>query len=101
MNQKEKIEAAVFEAIDEYNGFHPEEQKLDKNTSTVLFSRSGFTKEGRLDSIGLVNLIVLVEEKMKNTFGTQVKMELPDMIREKEKVLKNLASLIEYLHQFV
>ena len=97
-SEMDKIEQAVFSAIDAYNRFHTGDQKLEKNTSTVLFSRSGFTKEGHLDSIGLVNLLVLIEEKMKSAFGPHIQIELQDMIENKENILKNLESLIKYLN---
>ena len=100
-SKKDKIEQAVFAAIDAYNGFHTGDQKLEKDTTTVLFSRSGFTKEGRLDSIGLVNLLVLIEEKMQNAFGPKIQIELQEMIEDKENILKNLESLIKYLNQHV
>ncbi len=94
---KDKVEKIIFAAIDDYNDFHPEEQKLEKNTGTVLFSRAGFTKSGKLDSIGLVNLLVLIEEKMKTVFGNAFMLDIQQLIQEKEKYLKDLGTLLDYL----
>ena len=96
-SSKSIIEKALFAAIDDYNAFQPAEQKLEKNTSTVLFSRAGFTKEGKLDSIGLVNLLVLIEEKMRIESGTDYTLNIQEIIDNKETILKNLGSLTDHL----
>jgi len=64
MTDKVKIDALVFEAIDELNEQLPEEQLLIKSPDTVLLGDSG-----NLDSLGLVNLIVLIEQKMEEELG--------------------------------
>jgi acyl carrier protein len=95
--EKDKIEKIVFSVIDEYNAFHSEQQHLEKNTDAVLFSRPGFTKQGKLDSIGLINLLVMLEEKMKTGLGDTFKLNIELLIQEKESKLKNISSLIDHL----
>jgi acyl carrier protein len=58
-----KIEAIVFEAIDELNLALPAEEKVSPSKDTVLFGANGV-----LDSIGLVNLIVSTEQKLEEEF---------------------------------
>jgi acyl carrier protein len=95
-SKKERIINAIYSAIETYNSFQPKEQRLEKNVDTILFSRAGFTKEGKLDSLGLVNLLVLVEEKMKVEFGNEISIDIPAIIEKREKLLVNLSVLIDY-----
>jgi acyl carrier protein len=54
---KEKITRAVFHALDILNEQLPPEKRLAKTLDTVLWG-----PEGGLDSLGLANLIVAVED---------------------------------------
>ena len=67
MDQKERIKALVFQTIDEVNEPLTKEQRLDKSLDSVLFGRGS-----RLDSIGLVNLVVETEAKLADEFGVAV-----------------------------
>lgn len=95
---KDKIRDCIFSSIDNYNGFQPKELQLEKNTGTVLFSRSGFTKEGKLDSMGLVNLLVLVEEKVKADIKPGFTLDITEVIENKETLLTTIDALINYLY---
>jgi acyl carrier protein len=50
----------VYEAIKETNALLPRERRLELAPDTVLFAKSG-----KLDSLGLVNLVVAVEERVE------------------------------------
>ena len=60
MTNNEKIIQLIFSVVDTVNQQLPPEQRLEKSVDTVLFGR--FAK---LDSLGLVNLIVATEEKIE------------------------------------
>ncbi len=94
---KDKIKASVFLAIESYNAFQANDLQLQKNTNTILFSRTGFTPEGKLDSLGLVNLLVLVEENIKAQCNADFMLDISEIIENKENLLINLESLINYL----
>ncbi len=68
----------IYSAIDEVNERLPAEERLDKSIDTILFGESG-----RLDSLGLVNLIVAIEQKIEEEYGITVVLaeegELGDM----------------------
>ena len=55
----ERIEKAIFEALDEVNLTLPDGMQLEGSAEAVIFGRGG-----KLDSLGLVNLILAVEEKL-------------------------------------
>ena len=79
MMENGKIIQVIFSAIDEINQQLPKEQRLEKSIDAVLFGRSG-----KLDSLGLVNLIVATEQKIEEQFG--VTMNLAD---ERTMALEN------------
>jgi acyl carrier protein len=55
----ERIESAIFEAVDEMNLTLPDSMQLERAADAVIFGRGG-----KLDSLGLVNFVLAVEEKL-------------------------------------
>lgn len=97
MSDFNKIKITVFNAIDEFNLSQEDENKLEKNEDQVLFSRAGFTEEGKLDSLTLVYFLVTVEEYLQKDFGNNFDLNTQDLIESKEKNLKNIATLISFI----
>lgn len=95
MNKHQDILNIVFEAIDEFNQFQQTDQLLNKSPNTVLFYRSGFTKKGVLDSLGLINFLVIVETKIKEK--TNFNFNIANLLENKEEHLKNINSLINII----
>jgi acyl carrier protein len=62
--RKDKIIDILYLAIEEINQGLPVEARLDKSLQTPLVGA-----EGKLDSLGFVNLIVSAEEKLSAEFG--------------------------------
>ncbi len=69
MKTNERIIQAIYDAFDEINLQQPKERQLIKSVETVLFDKSG-----KLDSLGLVNLIVAVEDKIEIEFGVIINL---------------------------
>ncbi|HAH07197.1 MAG TPA: hypothetical protein DCM05_11865 [Elusimicrobia bacterium] len=63
MNKLERALQAVYAAIDETNPMLRGTMRLDKSPDTVLLGEGS-----RLDSLGLVNLIVAVETRVEQDF---------------------------------
>ncbi len=61
---RERLEKAVFAAIDDVNELLP--SALAKKTDTVLF--------GTLDSLGFVNLTVALEDQLEKEFGLRMSL---------------------------
>ena len=57
---KKFILEMIFSIIDEHNELNPNDLKLEKSLKTSLFG-----SESNLDSLGLVNFLVEVENKIK------------------------------------
>ena len=63
---QQKVSAALFRAFDEVNPLLPEGRKLEKNTDTPILSQ--------LNSLGMVNLIVAIENRIKDEFGVAISL---------------------------
>lgn len=55
----EKIYGAIMAAVDEVNAILPLGMQLSKDAEAVIFG-----KGGKLDSLGLVNFVMAVEDKL-------------------------------------
>ena len=96
MNQ-EKITEIIYRAIENYNSSQPLENHLDKNKEEILFFRSGYTKQGKLDSMGLVYFLVSVEQELKKEIGNNFNLAIQNLLENKESELKNIESLVTYI----
>jgi acyl carrier protein len=81
----------VYAAIDSLNEQLSDERKIRKDPTTVLLGN-----EGKLDSIGFVNFVVLLEEKCQQECG--VSISLTETSAE-ENPFESVGSLIEYLER--
>ena len=61
---RERVMATLYGAIDEFNAFQPPERQLEKAPETVLLG-----SQARLDSLGLVSLLITVEQRIASDFG--------------------------------
>ena len=63
----DKIEKTIFKAVDEINNQLSNNQQLTKSAKTVLYG-----KNGQLDSLGLVNLLVIIEQNIEDDFYVSI-----------------------------
>ena len=82
----------VLAAVEELNLQLDESQQLALSPDTQLFGRGS-----KLDSLGLVNLIVLVEEKAADTFGKSVTIADERAMSQKSSPFRTIRTLSEYL----
>lgn len=101
MNNKDLIQKIIFEAIDAFNETQENETQLLKDVNEILFSRAGFTEEGKLDSMSLVYFIVTVEENLQKNYGAQFNLKTNVLFDTKETSLKSIQSLIDYIEKLV
>jgi acyl carrier protein len=87
----DSVVLVVFEAIDEIN---PTLQgKLAKSPDTVLFG-----KGGSLDSIGLVILVVTLEQLLEERFGVALTLADERAVSQKSSPFRTVRTLAEYVH---
>ena len=99
MSSHEKIKAIVFGAIDEFNMSQEVDAQLKKSENEILFSRSGFTEKGTLDSLSLVYFLVTIEEYVQNIYGQSYSLKIQELIERKEETLKDIAALIAFIEK--
>ena len=91
MKENEIIQV-IFDAIDQLNEQYPEDQRLTKSVDTVLFGKSG-----KLDSLGLVNFIVTVEEIMEENFDLFISLAEEKAMSQKNSPFRTVGTLKEYI----
>jgi len=92
MAQHDEVVKAIFGAIDQLNQQLPEEQHLEPVEDAVLFGEGG-----KLDSLGLINLIVAVEEKIENDFRATVTLADDEAMAPENRTFETVGTLANYI----
>lgn len=95
----EKFEEAVkviYGAIAQLNPQLPKEQQLQPSLDTALFG-----SEGKLDSLGVANLIVIMEQKLEECYGFKVDLTQDDPFSLGSGHFRNISSLATYIFNLV
>ena len=88
----EKITQMLFGAIDELNQLRPAEEHLEKDLDTPLAG-----DVGRLDSAGLINLIVVTEQKAAEELGRPILLTDDRTMSQVNQVFRTLGTLADYI----
>ena len=92
MINSQRIIETLFDVVDEVNQQLPEGQQLEKSADTILFGQSG-----KLDSLGLVNLIVAVEQKIEEDFGVTITLADERAMSQRKSPFKSIGTLVNYI----
>jgi acyl carrier protein len=95
----EKFEEAVkviYSAIAQLNPQLQKERQLQPSLNTALFG-----SEGKLDSLGVANLIVIVEQKLEEVYGFKVDLTQDDPFSLGNGHFRNISSLATYIFDLV
>ncbi len=92
MNQYESMLKCAYQAISELNEQREEKDKILQNENLQLFGSSS-----QLDSLGLINYLVLFESKLRDELNIEKDLNDPDLIEEAILKGMNLKSYIEYI----
>ena len=90
---RDKITRMLFSVIDELNQLRPTAEHLEKNLETPLTGDFG-----RLDSAGLINLIVLTEQKTAEELGMPILLTDDRTMSRINEVFRTLETLADYIH---
>lgn len=91
----EKLQEAVkviYAAIGQLNPQLPKEQQLRPSLDTALLGR-----EGKLDSLGVANLIVIMEQKLEEHYGFKVDLTQDDPFSLGSGHFRDISSLAIYI----
>ncbi len=83
----------LFNVIEELNRMLPSEEHLPKDVHAALMGASG-----RLDSAGLINLIVLTEQRALQEFGRNILLTDDSTMSRIEQVFSTIGALADHIH---
>ncbi len=81
----------IYSAIDEVNPALPPDRQIEKAPETQLFGRGS-----RLDSLGLVNLVVATEARLAES-GLAVALADERAMSQKQSPFRTVESLCDYI----
>lgn len=94
--EKEKVDAILHEALRQTNELLPKEKRLKAADDTVLFGDGA-----ALDSLGLVNLLVAVEQGIADTFNCEVTLATDKAVARKNSPFRTVATLRDYVMELL
>ncbi len=92
MSSRDGVIQIIFGAVEELNEQRSKEQQLEKSVDTVLFGKSG-----ELDSLGLVNLIVLIEQKIEDKFSISLTIADERAMSQEKSPFRTIGTLADYI----
>ncbi len=93
MADNERVLGVIRDAVEEINSTLPEDQQLEFSEETALFGPSG-----ALDSMGLVNFVVAVEQGLEEEFGVSVVLADEKAMSRRTSPFRTVGSLKDYIH---
>jgi acyl carrier protein len=91
-----KLFDSVYKAIEEFNQLQEPDRKLQMAPETVLLGANGV-----LDSLGLVNLLVTVEQQVSTDFGRPVTLASEKAFSMRNSPFATVQTLVNYLAELV
>ena len=92
MEDRERVTRSLFGVIDEFNETLPPAIKLNKALDTILYG-----KNGTLDSLGLVNLIVAAEQRIEEDFGIPISLADERAMSQEKSPFRTVDTLVNYI----
>lgn len=92
MIDKQKVAEAIYKAIDEVNQQLPQDRRLPQSPDTVLAGPAA-----SLDSLGLVNLIVVTEEMIEEEFDQLINIADQKAMSQENSPFRTVGTLTEYI----
>jgi acyl carrier protein len=89
---EDEVLRIVYRAIDELNPQLPPERRLEKSPEMALFGSAG-----RLDSLGLVSLIVAIEQAVEDELAVSVVLADEKAMSQRSSPFRTVGSLAAYV----
>ena len=96
MGINKTIENLIITSVKEINEQLPQEQQLGQSTKTVLFG-----KDGKLDSLGLVTLLVIIEQNIEDEFDVSITIADERAMSQKHSPFRTIGTLADYIDMFL
>ena len=89
---KKEIIEIIYKSISELNKQLDYDSQLEKSTNTILMGSNS-----QLDSLGLVNLIIAVEQNIEKNFDTTITLADEKALTQKQSPFLTIGSLADYI----
>ena len=96
MGNRKTIENLIITSVKEINEQLPQEQQLGQSTKTVLFG-----KDGKLDSLGLVTLLVIIEQNIEDGFDVSITIADERAMSQKHSPFRTVGALVDYIEMIL
>jgi len=87
-----KIIEVIYKSINEMNSQLDDKIKLVESTETVLMG-----SDGKLDSLALVNLIVVIEQNIEDKFDVSITIADERAMSQKRSPFRTIGTLTDYI----
>lgn len=91
---RDSILQMLYSAVDELNQMLPPGERLEKDESAPLAGESG-----SLDSAGLINLIVLTEQRTADVSGAALVLTDDETLSSVDQIFATLGKLADHIHR--
>ena len=92
MGNRKKIENLIITSVKEINEQLPQEQQLGQSSKIVLYG-----KDGKLDSLGLVSLLVIIEQNIEDEFDVSITIADEKAMSQKHSPFRTIGTLTDYI----
>jgi len=92
----EEVLKKVLEVVRDLNQGLPEDKRIAENPTAILFGR-----EGALDSLGLVELIVEVEQEVNDHFDVDIGIADERAISQEKSPFQTLETMSNYIVRLI
>ena len=96
MSKNERIKKVIINSIEEINQQLQKENQLEKSTNTILFG-----KDGKLDSLGLVNLLVIIEQNIEDELQVIITLADERAISQRNSPFRTVKTLADYIEMLL
>lgn len=86
----------IYDSIDEINEELEDDEKVKKGEDTVIYADGS-----SLDSLGLVNLITIIEQKLEEETGEYITIADERALSMESSPFQNVKSLKEYIELLI
>jgi acyl carrier protein len=93
---REQAMTLVYAAVDQLNRQLRKNQRLDKSPTTPLAGAGG-----GVDSLGVLNLLVVAEERIAKAYGVEIVLADADALAMEPSPFRTLGSLAEHIQAVV
>ncbi len=90
--KRDNIENIIKNSVEEMNEQLPGDQQLNYSPEAVLFGSGG-----NLDSLGLVSLLVIIEQNIEEEFDTNITIADEKAMSQKNSPFRTVSALIDYI----